>query len=311
MKSSVIISGSIAIDHIETPQEKKENLLGGSAAYAALAASFLGNQVDLVSVLGKDFPSIYLDFFKSKNIQVDAINYTSLPTFTWSGKYSDNMNERVTLEVDTQSLDQWQPNLPVSLRKKHYWALANLNPSKQLNLLEQIDHSETYVIADTMDLWIDVARENLLKLLTKIDALVLNDQEAQLLADTSQFSQAGSKLLEMGPKTIIIKHGEHGASLIHQTQPSPKWFRCPGFPLPKVVDPTGAGDSFLGGFIGHLAAKESINPSFSDLKEALVEGIVLSSFTCEDFSVDALCRLADNPAIYNQRKAQLIELTSH
>jgi len=285
----VIVGGTIAIDNVITPVEKKENLLGGSASYAAVAAAIFSRKVELVGVVGKDFPEEHTDLFKSKNIGTEGIEVSDQETFTWSGKYLDNMNDRETLDVAVNVLENWEVKVPESIQEAEIVVLANMSPANQLQMLQQCRAEKRYVIADTMDLWIDIAKEELEEVFTKIDLLVLNDSEAKLYTGAYTSAKAGQMLLEKGLNAVIIKHGEFGATLFYtQGNGSIQLFKCPAWPLEELADPTGAGDAFLGGLAGSLAKMGKIHPTLTDLKECIVQGTLTASFTCESFSTDKL-----------------------
>jgi sugar/nucleoside kinase (ribokinase family) len=264
--SSVLIGGSIAIDNIKTPTSEGKNLLGGSASFTGFAASYFADQVDLIGIIGKDFPQEHLDLFASKNISTDGLERSEGETFSWTGSYHENMNDRDTISVAANVLEEWTPKIPADLASAPIVVLANMHPLNQLQMIEQLTAEKPFIAADTMDLWITIANDELQQVLQKIDLLVINESEARDFCKTSNLIVAGQLLLEKGPKNIIIKLGEFGAILFSKhpdgspetefTLPGAKYdlFRCAAFPLAEVVDPTGAGDSFLGALAGHLAA---------------------------------------------------------
>lgn len=281
---SVLVSGSIAIDNVKTQKASQENLLGGSASYAAIAASYFA-PAGIVGVVGHDFPSEHLDLLKSRNINLDGIEFSEGETFRWTGEYMEDMNERETLEVALNVLESWQPAVADSQKTiTRINLLANAHPLNQHAVIDQLGNGPAFTIADTMDLWIQISREELEKLLQRIDLLVLNDSEAKLMLDTPNIVAAGKSLQKMGPKYVIVKKGEHGAMLFSDDD----YFTCSAFPLHDVFDPTGAGDAFIGGFAGYLASLGKDEFDFEDLKSAMVRGTVLASFTCESFSTHAL-----------------------
>lgn len=280
---SVLVSGSIAIDHVKTQKASQENLLGGSASYAAIAASFFAPS-HIVGVVGHDFPQEHLDLLKSRQINLEGIEFSEGETFRWSGEYMEDMNERETLEVALNVLESWKPSVAESQKDATINLLANAHPLNQHDVIDQVSDGPSFTIADTMDLWIQISRHDLERLLKRIDLLVLNDSEAKLMMDTSNIVAAGRQLREMGPKYVIVKKGEHGAMLFGETD----FFTCPAFPLDDVFDPTGAGDSFIGGFAGYLASLGKKEYSFDDLTSAIARGTILASFTCESFSTHAL-----------------------
>jgi len=285
---SVLVSGSVAIDNVKTQSVEKENLLGGSASYAAIAASFFG-PTGMVGVVGHDFPEKHLNLLKSRNINLDSVEFSDGETFRWSGEYMEDMNERETLEVALNVLESWKPKVArTQIEKTRINLLANAHPENQHAVVDQLKDGPSFTIADTMDLWIQISRSELESLLKRIDLLVLNDSEAKLIMDTPNIVLAGKKLLEMGPRYVIIKKGEHGAMLLGKSN----FFLCPAFPLELVFDPTGAGDSFIGGFAGYLASLKKEEFSFDDLGNAIVRGTILASFTCESFSTHKLQELS-------------------
>lgn len=286
---SVLVAGSVGIDHIKTPHDEAPNLLGGSASYAATSASF-SSPVNLVSIVGQDFPDEHVAFFKSRNISVDGVEFAAGDTFRWTGEYSDDWNDRETLEVDLNVLEHYNPQLNESFRDSRIILLANAGPDTQLKVLEQAN-SPIFSIADTMDLWITVMRDQLNELLTKVDMLVLNDSEAKQLTETSNLVLAGEKMLQMGPKFVILKKGEHGALLFSQTG---DFFTIGAYPLKSVHDPTGAGDTFVGGIAGHLASTGKNDVGFDDLAEGILHGTIMASYTCEQFGLRSLQAISED-----------------
>ena len=283
---SLLIAGTVAIDNVITPTETQEGLLGGSAAYAALAASIFCKPVHLAGIIGHDFPKPHLDLLTSRGITLDNVERSSGESFTWTGEYFADMNTRTTHKVGINVLEHWQPNVNEGTASTIKIAvLANMSPDNQLQTLEQCPTAE-FVVADTMDLWINIANERLHDVLKKIDLLVINDGEAKEFAATTNLIEAGRKLQAKGPKFVIVKRGEHGSYLFGEG--AQDFFACSAYPLPSVFDPTGAGDSFLGGLAGWLAANGKTQPSFDDLKTAVVHGSVVASYTCEAFSTRRL-----------------------
>ncbi len=284
---SVLVSGSIAIDHVKTQKAAKENLLGGSASYAAIASRLFA-PTGLVAIVGKDFPDEHMSLLKGHDIDVSGIEVSDGDTFRWHGEYMEDMNERETLDVALNVLESWQPKVSEELKASTTInLLANAHPLNQLAVIEQLGDGPTFTIADTMDLWIQIARDDLGKVLKKVDLLVLNDTEAKLLMETTNLIEAGHRMRELGPSYVIIKKGEHGAMLFGDGE----FFTAPAFPLDEVFDPTGAGDSFIGGFAGYLSGLGKSEFVFSDLKQALAHGTIAASFTCESFSTHALDQL--------------------
>ncbi len=281
----ILVGGSVAIDNVKTPSANETNLLGGSASYAALAAAKLTTPVHLLGIIGNDFPQEHLEMLAKNGVDLSGLETSDQPSFTWTGEYHENMNERSTHSVAINVLENWQVKVPTDLADAPFIILANMAPVNQLQMLEQCTAAEKFVVADTMDLWINVANEELHQVLKKIDLLVINEGEAREFSGTSQLILAGEKLLEKGPRYIVIKLGEFGALLFG---PDHSFFRCGAWPLRELADPTGAGDTFLGGLVGSLAAEGAIQPSFQQLKQAIVKGSILASFTCENFSTKSL-----------------------
>lgn len=276
---SVLVVGSTALDSIKTPKAENPFLLGGSASHAAVAASFF-SPVQLVGIVGGDFPKRYLQLYKKHGIDLAGLQIAAGKTFHWSGEYEVNMNNRRTLATELGVFADFKPELPKAWRKTPWLLLANIAPALQHHVLDQMERPK-FVIADTMDLWLNVALKDLLSLLKRIDALVLNDSEARQLVGEDNIVAAAPKIHKLGPKYVIIKKGEHGAILSGPDG----LFLAPAFPLKKVVDPTGAGDSFVGGLIGYLAGAKG-SPG-KNLRRALIYGSVTASFCCEGFGLNA------------------------
>ena len=281
----ILVGGSVAIDNVKTPVADEKNLLGGSASYAALAASKLSSPVHLIGIIGNDFPQEHLDMLVDHGVDLSGLERSEQASFTWTGEYHENMNDRSTHDVAINVLEDWEVKVPSELTDSPFVVLANMAPVNQLQMLEQCTAAEKFVVADTMDLWITVANEELHQVLKKIDLLVINEGEAREFAGTNNLVLAGEKLLEKGPPFVVIKLGEFGALLFG---PDGSFFRCGAWPLRELADPTGAGDTFLGGLVGSLAAEAAISPSFDQLKQAIVKGSILASFTCENFSTKSL-----------------------
>ena len=277
----LVVVGSVALDSVETPTEKREDQLGGSGTYFSYAASFF-TSVRLVSVVGEDWPQRHTALLNSRNIDTTGLQVVrGAKTFRWSGKYHKNMNDRDTLDVQLNVMNQFDPVLSEAYTRCKFLFLANDPPSLQLRVLEQCPGA-LLTMADTMDLYINAQKDELMALLKRIDGLVLNDSEAKLLTGDDNMVRAGHRVREMGPKFVVIKKGEHGAMFFseHET------YVLPAFPTPDVVDPTGAGDSFAGGMMGYLAQKGDFSPK--TLKEAMAYGTLAASFTVEGFSLDRL-----------------------
>jgi len=280
----LIVTGSIGIDSVHTPTGTAEDVLGGSCVYFAAAASFFG-PVRLVAAVGDDFPEHHIKTFEQFNLDLAGLERRAgSKTFRWKGKYHENMNDRDTLEVDLNVLGERLPLVPESYRDSRHIFLANTHPAGQLELLANFPH-RTLAVADTMDLWIETERDTLVELLKQIDGLVLNDSEALMLTEQSNTVRAAEKILEMGPKFVVIKKGEHGAMLRHAQGQAV----LPAYPARDVVDPTGAGDSFAGGMMGYLAATG--DHSIDSLRTAMAYGTMVASYNIEAFSLDRMSQI--------------------
>ena len=286
---SLVVVGSVALDGIETPSERRADVLAGAAVHFSYAASFF-TPLHLVGVVGDDFPQEHVQLLRDRRVDLAGLQtVVGGKTFRWTGKYHGNMNDRDTLEVHLNVFGEFNPVLPDHYRTCEYVFLANGVPKVQLSVLDQVAKPKL-VVADTMDLWINIARDELMTLLKRLDGIMLNDQEAKLLADDDNVVRAGQKVLTMGPRFVIIKKGEHGAMFFSEQET----FVMPAFPTSNVVDPTGAGDSFAGGMMGYIASKRSADTR--TFKEALAYGTVVASYNVEDFGLDRLKRL-DRAAI--------------
>lgn len=277
---SVLVVGTVAFDSIETPFGSAERILGGSAAYFALGASFF-TPVRLVGVIGRDFPQEYIDLFTARNIDLEGLQKERGETFHWRGRYHEDINVRDTLELNLNVLAGFVPRLPERYRDAEYVFLGNIDPVMQSEVLDQI-RSMKLVVCDTMDHWIRESPEDLRKVLKRIEMLVINDAEARLLSGYNNVIRAARAILKMGPKVVLIKRGEYGVLQFSDDST----FATPAYPLEEVFDPTGAGDSFAGGFLGQLA--RSGDHSERGLRRAIVYGSVVASFTVEDFGVKRL-----------------------
>ena len=280
---SVLIVGSTALDSIKTPKSENPKLLGGSASHAGVAASFF-SPVQLIGVVGEDFPKRYLDLYRRHRINLDGLQILPGKTFHWSGEYEQNMNNRRTLLTELGVFETFNPTLPKAHQETPFVLLANIAPALQSHVLDQM-RKPRFVVADTMDLWLNIALPDLLKLIKRLDGFVLNDGEAYQLTKEDNVFAALKKIHKLGPKYVIIKQGSHGSILS-----GPRGlFLCPAYPLLKVVDPTGAGDSFVGGMMGYLAAaKGSID---DNIRRAMVYGSVVASFCCEGFGLNRTTRV--------------------
>ena len=279
---SVLIVGTTALDSIKTPAKENPRLLGGSASHAAVAASFF-SPVQLVGGVGEDFPSKYLALYRKHGIDLAGLQILPGKTFHWSGEYEVNMNNRRTLATELGVIETFTPKLPAAYQNAAFVLLGNIAPALQHSVLDQLKRTK-FVVADSMDLWLNIALPSLLKLLKRIDGFVLNDSEAALLTQEDNIFVALKKIHRLGPKYVIIKKGSHGSILS-----APKGiFICPAYPLHTVEDPTGAGDSFVGGMMGNLAtAKGTID---AKIRRAMVYGSVTASFCCEGFGLTATTR---------------------
>ncbi len=281
---SVLIVGSIALDDIKTPLEEHPNLLGGSASYSAYAASYF-SPVNLVGIVGEDFPKEHIDLLSSRRIDLEGLQIVPGKTFRWSGEYLWDMNSRETRSVALNVFEHFTPTLPDSYKSSPVVLLANIAPDLQHHVLDQVKNPH-FVIADTMDLWIDIAKDSLTRLLGRIDMLILNDGEARQFTKQTNLVKAAREILALGPQFVAIKKGEHGCLLFAK---SGEFFSCPAFPLEDLHDPTGAGDTFAGGLAGVLAREADSAPvDFNALRRAIVFGTVLASFNVEAFSLERL-----------------------
>lgn len=277
--NDVLIIGTVALDTIETPFGKVEKALGGSATYASFAASFFSNP-SIISVVGDDFPKGYINLIKKRNIDVEGLKITGR-TFHWEGFYEYDMNEAKTRKTELNSLEDFKVEVPEKYKNIKYIFLANIDPEHQLQVLKRINKPD-FVVLDTMNFWINNKKDALLKVIKKVDVLLLNDGEARQLFKTANLVNAANQALSLGPKAVIIKKGEHGALLFTKN----KHFSAPGYPLENIKDPTGCGDSFGGAFIGYLAKTKDL--SESNLRKAVVYGSVVASHNAEDFSLNRL-----------------------
>ncbi len=276
----VLVVGTVTLDTVETPQKRVEDVLGGSGTYAAVAASFFGNPVRLIGVVGADFPDAYADFLQTRSIDLEGLTrIENGKTFRWGGRYAEDFNVRDTLFTELNVVTDFHPVLPDTYKETPYLFLANDPPQLQLSIIEQISNP-TLIVCDTMDFWIHEEREALEKTIERVDILILNDSEAKLLTGESNLLNAARAILRKGPHRVIIKKGEHGAISVTESF----FFSAPAYPLTQVVDPTGAGDSFAGGFMGYLASVDDV--SESSIRKAMMYGTVIASFNIEDFSIN-------------------------
>ena len=290
---SVLVVGSIALDTVKTPVEEHADLLGGSASYAAVGASFF-SPVRMVGVVGEDFPKAHVEYFASRKIDLEGLRVEPGKTFRWSGEYMWDLNTRETRSVELNVFEHFTPELPVSYVETEIVLLANIAPKLQSHVLDQV-RQPRFVIADTMDLWINIANDDLRALLPRVDMLILNDSEARQFTGQTSLIKAGAAIRAMGPRFVAIKKGEHGCLLFGENE----FFSCGAYPLEDIHDPTGAGDTFAGGLAGYLAAEERGNIEFAQLRRAVVFGSVLASFNVEAFSLERLRALS--PADIDER----------
>src|SRR5713101_7525830 len=283
---SLLVVGSIALDTVKTPVEEPGDLLGGSASYAAAAASYF-SPVNLGGVVGSDFPQAEFDFWKSRKIDSTGVLRVEGKTFRWSGEYSWDLNTRETRSVALNVFENFEPELPMSYRQTDFALLANIAPALQSHVLKQMEKPR-FVVADTMDLWIETARADLDALLPDVDLLVLNDSEAREMTKETSLIKAGRRIRKFGPRYVAIKKGEHGALLFGEDE----FFSCGAYPLEDIHDPTGAGDTFAGGIAGYLAGTVGGKVTFTNLRKAMIYGSVLASFAVEAFSLERLRKLS-------------------
>ncbi len=280
---SLLIVGTLAFDALETPFGKVDRIIGGSGTYAALAASNFTQTTNLISIVGGDFPEEEMNDLKARGVKFDGVDVMAdEKSFFWSGRYHMDMNTRDTLVTDLNVLAKFDPKIPASYDGSEYVMLGNLMPTVQISVLEQLKSKPKLVIMDTMNFWMDIAMDDLQKVLGMVDLLMVNDSEARQLSGEYSLVKAARKIQSMGPKYVIIKKGEHGALLFH----GDKIFSAPALPLEDVFDPTGAGDSFAGGFIGYLAKVDST--SFESMKTAIIMGSAIASFCVEKFGPERL-----------------------
>lgn len=283
---SLIAVGTVAFDAIETPFGKTDKVVGGAATYITLAANYFVKKSNLISVIGDDFPTAFLADMEQRGIAQEGLQIKAgEKSFFWSGKYHYDLNSRDTLVTELNVLADFKPVVPESYQGCEYLMLGNLDPNVQLSVIDQLKERPKLVVLDTMNFWMDIAIEPLKEVIAKIDVLTINDEEARQLTGEYSLVKAAQKILEMGPSHLIIKKGEHGALLFDQEQV----FFAPALPLEDVVDPTGAGDTFAGGFIGYLAHTKDL--SFENMKRAVIIGSAMASFTCEAFGPERLLQL--------------------
>jgi sugar/nucleoside kinase (ribokinase family) len=284
--NKLLIVGSVAFDAIETPFGKTDKILGGAAPYIGLSASFFNLQSAIVSVVGDDFPQEYLDLLTARNIDISGLEVVKGgKTFFWSGLYHNDLNSRDTLATELNVLGDFQPKVPQNFKNADVVMLGNLHPLVQSSVLDQMESKPKLVVLDTMNFWMDCALPELLEVMKRIDVITINDEEARQLSGEYSLVKAAAKIHEMGPEYVVIKKGEHGALLFHKKEV----FFAPALPLEEVFDPTGAGDTFAGGFAGFITQSENI--SFENMKNAVIYGSNLASFSVEKFGTERMVNL--------------------
>ncbi len=283
---SLVVVGSMAYDAIETPFGKSNRVLGGAATYISLAASYFSRPVKTISVIGYDFSKDDLELMSKQGVDLEGVEVRqNEKSFFWSGRYHNDMNTRDTLVTELNVLATFDPQVPESYRDCRFLMLGNLSPDVQRKVLERLPIRPDLIVMDTMNFWIDIALDNLLQTIRLVDVLIINDEEARMLSKEYSLRKAATKIMTMGPKTVVIKKGEHGALLFHGEEV----FSAPGLPLEEVFDPTGAGDTFAGGFVGYLSGQPDL--SFENMKRAVIYGSALASFCVEKFGPERLIGL--------------------
>ncbi|MGI4804306.1 MAG: PfkB family carbohydrate kinase [Janthinobacterium lividum] len=300
---SLVVIGTVAFDAIETPFGKTDKIVGGAATFASLAASYFYDQVKIVAVVGDDFPNSEIEYLQSQKIDIEGLQVKQgEKSFFWSGKYHNDMNSRDTLITELNVLADFDPIIPASYQDCEYLLLGNLTPKVQQTVIDRLTNRPKLIVLDTMNFWMDIALDDLLSTLKSIDVLTINDAEARQLSGEYSLVKAADKILQMGPKYLIIKKGEHGALLFGEG----KIFSAPALPLADVFDPTGAGDTFAGGFMGYLAKVGEI--SFDKMKTAIIFGSALASFCVEQFGTEKLRNLTQEEIA--ARVQQFVQLST-
>jgi sugar/nucleoside kinase (ribokinase family) len=300
---SLLTVGTVAFDSIETPFGKADRIVGGAATFIGLSASYFVDKVDVVSVIGDDFPKEVLQDMESRGINLDGLQVKEgEKSFFWAGKYHNNMNSRDTLDTQLNVLADFDPVLPASYKSPEFLMLGNLTPAVQMRVLDQLESKPKLTVMDTMNFWMDIAWDELLEVIKKVDVLMINDEEARQLSKEYSLVSAAKKILTMGPEYLVIKKGEHGALLFH----GDKIFSAPALPLEMVYDPTGAGDTFAGGFTGYLAQCGDVD--FEKMKSAIIYGSAMASFTVEKFGIERLAELTKEEV--DERVKQFVDLAS-
>ncbi|WP_281613718.1 PfkB family carbohydrate kinase [Flammeovirga sp. SubArs3] len=300
---SLLTVGSVAFDAIETPFGKTDKIIGGAGTYITISASFFTKPVKVVAVVGDDFPKEYISTLEQQGVDTEGLQIIEgEKTFFWAGKYHNDMNSRDTLVTELNVLEHFDPIVPANYQGSEYVMLGNLSPQVQSTLIERLENKPKLVVLDTMNFWMDIALEDLMKTISMVDVLSINDEEARQLSGEYSLRKAAKKIMAMGPKYLIIKKGEHGALLFHED----KVFSAPALPLEEVFDPTGAGDTFAGGFIGYLAKTDDI--SFDNMKKAVIYGSAMASFCVEKFGTERLLEITE--ADLEARVKEFEELTN-
>ena len=300
---SLLVVGTVAFDAIETPFGKTDKIVGGAASYISLAASYFTKDIQLVSVIGDDFPDSFLNTLKLQGIKLDGLQIKKgEKSFFWSGKYHNDLNNRDTIDTQLNVLANFDPIVPESSKNCEFLMLGNLVPAVQQSVISQLSSRPKLIVLDTMNFWMDIAMDELKKTIARIDVLTINDSEARQLSGEYSLVKAAQKILEMGPKVLVIKKGEHGALLFNKEEV----FFAPALPLEEVFDPTGAGDSFAGGFIGYLAKTNDL--SFENMKRAIIYGSAMASFCVEKFGTERMQYLSETEI--NNRVMEFVQLAS-
>lgn len=300
---SLLAVGTVAFDDIQTPFGRAERVIGGAATYIALAASYFTKDINIVSVIGDDFPKEELDYMRSRGINLDGLQIKAgEQSFFWSGRYHDNLNDRDTLDTQLNVLADFKPVLPAHYKDAEFLMLGNLTPAVQQQVIDQLNQRPKFIALDTMNFWMDTAMESLLSVLNNIDGLIINDEEARQLSGEHSLVKAAEVIHAMGPKHLVIKKGEHGALLFEGN----KVFFAPALPLAQVYDPTGAGDTFAGGFMGYIARTGDL--SFENMKRAVIYGSAMASFCVEKFSIERLKELSHKGI--NKRITRFVDLVN-
>jgi sugar/nucleoside kinase (ribokinase family) len=299
----LITVGSVAFDAIETPFGKTDKIVGGAGTFISLSSSFFVENQGIVSVVGEDFPKETLDYMKSKGINTDGIQIKQgEKTFFWSGRYHNDMNSRDTLVTELNVLGTFDPVIPANFQGADFLMLGNLSPDVQRKVIERLDKRPKLIAMDTMNFWMDIALDELKKTMALVDVLIINDEEARQLSNEYSLVKAAKVIRAMGPKILIIKKGEHGALLFHGEH----IFFAPALPLEEVFDPTGAGDTFAGGFMGYIASTDDI--SFENMKRAVIAGSALASFCVEKFGTERLTEISKND--FDERVSKFVALAN-